>query len=186
MGGDNHDGSLKIGIWVYILLLTHCVALGKPLPFSMSKKWSSYNVHLGDFGWTKLEGCALNFLEWWWLLAASLYFLLETQWVWVTRVSSHHNLFWKKVSFWEHLMSKANIFHVHPANTSPIFSWCYEWKLHIFHASSHISKHYGSYLKIESTFLALIYTPYIHHSPKESNTYWLKKGICALWKKRYD
>ena len=103
MGGDNHDGSLKIGIWVYILLLNHCVASGKPLPYSMSvspsNKWSSNNVHLGDFDWTKLEGCSLNFLEWWWLSAASLYFLLEAQRVWVTRVSSYHNLFWKKVSF---------------------------------------------------------------------------------------
>lgn len=173
MGGDNHDGSLKIRIWVYILLLNHCVASGKSLPCSMfvspSKKWSSNNVHLGDFGWTKLEGCSLNFLEWWWLLAASLYFLLEAQRVWVTRVSSHHNLFWKKVSFWKHLMSKANIFPVLPANISPVFSWYYEWKFHIFHVSSHISKLYGSYWKIQPSFLALIYTPYRHHSPKNSN-----------------
>lgn len=133
----------------------------------------------GDFGWTKLEGCSLNFFGWWWLLEVSLYFLLGVQRVWVTRVSSHHNPFWKKVRFWVYPTSKTHIFPVLPANTSPIFSWYCEWKFHIFNVSSHMSKHYGSYLRIEPTSLALIYTPDVHHSPKNPNTYWLKVHACC-------
>lgn len=46
-----------------------------------------------------------------------------------------------------------------------------------FFISSHISRHYESYLKIEPTSLSLIYNPYVHHSPKGPNTYSLKRHM---------
>lgn len=68
-------------------------------------------------------------------------------------------------------------FPVLPDNILLIFSWHYEWEFHIFYVSSHMSSHDGSYLRIETTSLTIIYIPYVHHSPKGQNTYWLKRYV---------
>lgn len=76
---DNHDGSLKTRIWVYILLLTHCVASGKPLPccgsVSPSKKWGSNNAHLWGL-WLDKVGRMLFKLLWVVMTVRSLLILL--------------------------------------------------------------------------------------------------------------